>query len=145
MLQAHTRIDKPWSTELMMLACIAAGPGPVKPVIPDREGTVIHVGKVFQALALVYVIFLALFVKWLKPEALSLTSSIVMGAVLGLAYSLVQAWNKSQRASLRNLVSLLRTIAWKSCTAKTTNLRSSLIASCGKAHNFTQAERHERM
>ena len=87
-------------------ARIAAGPGPVKPIFPDREGTVIHVGKVFQALALAYVIFLALFVKWLKPDALSLTSSIVTGAVLGLVYSLVQAWNKRQRASLRNLVSL---------------------------------------
>lgn len=96
-----------WSTQLI-LACIAAGPGPVKPIIPDREGTVIHVGKVFQALALAYVIFLALLVKWLKPDALSLTSSIVTGAVLGLAYSLVQAWNKRQRSSLRNLVSLMK-------------------------------------
>ena len=95
----------------LRLACIAAGPGPVKPIIPDREGTVIHVGKVFQALALAYVIFLALLVKWLKPDALSLTSSIVTGAVLGLAYSLVQAWNKRQRASLRNLVSLMKRLA----------------------------------
>ena len=94
-----------WSAQLT-LASAAAGPGPVKPIIPDREGTVIHVGKVFQALALAYVIVLALFVKWLKPDAWSLTSSIIMGAVLGLAYSLVQAWNRSRRASLRNLVSL---------------------------------------
>lgn len=78
----------------------------MKPIIPDREGTVIHVGKVFQALALVYVIGLALFVKWLKPDAWSLTSSIIAGAVLGLVYSLVQAWNRSHRSSLRNLVSL---------------------------------------
>ena len=103
----------------LRLACIAAGPGPVKPIIPDREGTVIHVGKVFQALALAYVIFLALLVKWLKPDALSLTSSIVTGAVLGLAYSLVQAWNKRQRASLRNLVSLMKRLAWKSCKSRT--------------------------
>ena len=103
----------------------------MKPIIPDREGTVIHVGKVFQALALIYVIFLALFVKWLKPDAWSLTSSIIMGAVLGLAYSLVQAWNKSQRASLRNLVSLTyghaRTIMHLKPATK--SLRSPLIVS----------------
>lgn len=86
------------------LPALLAGPGPVQPIIPDRPGTVIHVGKIFQALLLAYVIFLALFVKWLKPSFWSLTSSILLGAVLGLAYSAVQAWNKSRRDSLRNLV-----------------------------------------
>ena len=76
----------------------------MQPIIPDRPGTVIHVGNIFQALLLVYVVFLALFVKWLKPNFWSLWSSILLGVGIGLLYSLVHAWNKSQRASLKNLV-----------------------------------------
>lgn len=77
----------------------------MQPIIPDRPGTVIHVAKIFQALLLVYVLFLALFVKWLKPTFSNLSSSILLGAVIGIVYSLVHAWNKRQRHSLRNLVS----------------------------------------
>lgn len=89
--------------ELTQGSCLA-GPGPVQPIIPDRPGTVIHVGKIFQALLLVYVVFLALFVKWLKPNVWNLWSSILLGLGIGLLYSLAHAWNKSQRASLKNLV-----------------------------------------
>ncbi len=77
----------------------------MQPIIPDRPGTVIHVAKVFQALLLVYVLFLALFVKWLKPTFSNLSTSILLGAVIGVLYSLVHAYNRSQRKSLRNLVS----------------------------------------
>jgi hypothetical protein len=86
----------------LLVSC--PGPGPVQPVIPDRPGTVVHVAKIFQALMLVYVIFLALFVKWLKPSFWGLSSSILLGAVLGLAYSLWHAWNKKQREDIRGLV-----------------------------------------
>ncbi|CAL5218486.1 g172 [Coccomyxa viridis] len=89
------------------VAAAKKGPGPVQPIIPDRPGTVIHVAKIFQALLLVYVLFLALFVKWLKPTFSNLSSSILLGAVIGILYSLVHAWNKRQRASLRNLLRLV--------------------------------------
>ena len=56
---------------------------------------------------LVYVIFLALFVKWLNPSFWGLSSSILLGAVLGLAYSFWHAWNKKQREDIRGLVRAL--------------------------------------
>ncbi len=81
-------------------------PGPVKPVIPDRPGKVVHALKVLQAAFVVYVVFLAIFVKWLKPGFLSLFSSILLGVGLGIGYSFLQNYYKKRQAELSALVSL---------------------------------------
>lgn len=76
----------------------------MEPIIPDREGTVIHAIKVVQALAIVYVAFLALFVKWLSPSFLSLFASILLGVGLGIGYSFLHHKNKVDKKHLSDLV-----------------------------------------
>lgn len=79
-------------------------PGPVQPIIPDRDGKVIHAIKIVQALAIVYVVFLAFFLKWLSPSFTSLFASILLGAALGVAYSFLHHRNKAQKEYLSSLV-----------------------------------------
>ncbi|BDA44378.1 Synaptotagmin-5 [Coccomyxa sp. Obi] len=82
-------------------------PGPVKPVIPDRPGKVVHALKLVQAAFIVYVVFLAIFVKWLKPGFLSLFSSILLGVGLGIGYSFLQHYYKKRQAELNALLNLV--------------------------------------
>lgn len=80
-------------------------PGPVKPVIPDRPGKVVHALKLLQGVFIVYVVFLAIFVKWLKPGFLSLFSSILLGMGLGIGYSFLHHFYRKRQADLSALVS----------------------------------------
>lgn len=82
-------------------------PGPVKPVIPERPGTVVHALKVVQGACILYVVCLALFVKWLKPGALPLFGSILLGVALGIGYSFLHSLNRARQSELSKLVSSL--------------------------------------
>ncbi len=83
----------------------AGVPGPVKPVIPDRPGKVVHVLKLLQAACVVYVVFLALFIKWLEPQPLTLFSSILLGIALGIGYSFLHQYYRTRQNQLSELVS----------------------------------------
>ncbi|EIE26093.1 hypothetical protein COCSUDRAFT_46488 [Coccomyxa subellipsoidea C-169] len=82
-------------------------PGPVKPVIPDRPGKVVHVLKLLQAACVVYVVFLALFIKWLKPQPLTLFSSILLGIALGIGYSFLHQYYRTRQNQLSELLNLV--------------------------------------
>ena len=88
-----------------MLAGCAGVPGPVKPVIPDRPGTVVHALKVLQAACIIYVVFLALFIKWLQPKPFALFASILLGFGLGVGYSFLHAYYRARQTQLSSLVS----------------------------------------
>ena len=90
---------------LRMFAPHVDAPGPVKPVIPDRPGKVVHALKLLQGICIVYVVFLAIFVKWLKPGFLSLFSSILLGVALGIGYSFLHQFYRKRQADLNALVS----------------------------------------
>ena len=79
-------------------------PGPVKPVIPDRPGTVVHALKLVQALLVGYAVFLALFLKWLHPRPAPMALCILCGLALGLAYSFLHHANKARKERLAALV-----------------------------------------
>ena len=86
-------------------------PGPVKPVIPDRPGTVIHAIRIVQGLLIGYAVFLALFLKWLSPRPGPMAACILVGLPLGLGYSFLHHYNKARKERLAALVrpsSLLR-------------------------------------
>lgn len=87
-----------------VLGDAAEVPGAVRPVIPQRPGTVVHALKVLQALLVAYVAFLALFIKWLSPRPLPMLGTMLFGIVLGLGYSFLHHYNKARKERLAALV-----------------------------------------
>ena len=79
-------------------------PGPVTPIIPERPGHVVHALKLVQAALIAYVVFLALFVKWLHPRPGATAGAMLLGVALGLGYSFLHHANRARKERLAALV-----------------------------------------
>ena len=101
-----TNSFKQSSLDICTCVCMRAGavPGPVQPVIPDRPGHVVHALRLLQGALVVYVAFLALFLKWLHPRPLPMAACMLVGLALGMGYSFLHHANKARKERLAALV-----------------------------------------
>ena len=70
---------KPRNPEALGPCCaVKSRPGPAQPPpVPARAGRLVHAIYLVQAAALLYVIFLAVLIKWLRPGVMGMGLSLV--------------------------------------------------------------------
>ena len=62
-------------------------PDPVVPALGDTPGVVVNALVLLKIALCAYLVFLTLFTAWLRPSFFALFWSILLGTLLGFAYS----------------------------------------------------------